>query len=228
VSWLTDEFFIGHPGPPEQRPQRPISQGDVFPDVPIAGRPAKNNNNQVFLAGKTGNALVVGSSCGMRKEGGELNDVIHAAPISKLASLAPGWAAPWDGRYAVLPLPGLVINGEDGWAANLARIGQCATASLVIDQRLGCVSLAGMESLKARVAHYFVRVHIPTNFAQIGAHEEWHEIDLWERWTIASGSPDGFQVWLDEENPNYSPRSRRDTLYDDLGGIRTQLDELFN
>jgi hypothetical protein len=93
----------------------------------------------------------------MRKEGGELNDVIHVAPIKRLASVAPGWGPPWDGWLHVLPLPGLEIDGDGGWAANLARIGLAGTDTLRVESRLASVSLHGMEAVKARVASYFVR-----------------------------------------------------------------------
>jgi hypothetical protein len=66
---------------------------------------------------------------------------------------------------------------------------------------------------------------VPTGIIGVGAHEEWHELDLWERWCERTGAPDGFQAWLSEENPNYLGRRRRDTLYDDLVGIRQQMDE---
>jgi hypothetical protein len=226
VSWLPDDFFIGHPNPPEARPHRPIGQGDVFRSVPIAGKTAMRDG-QVGLKAKVETVIVVASSCGMRKaRDGALNDVIHVAPIKRLASLAPGWGAPWDGHLHVLPLPGLALteNG-DPVAANLSRIGLCGTKALASDHRVASVSLNGMGALKARLASYFVRVSISEAMVRVGAHEEWHELDLWERWITRAGDGPGFQEWLSEENPNYPGRQRRETLYDDLVGIREQLDE---
>ncbi|MCZ7589364.1 MAG: hypothetical protein M5U27_11040 [Gaiella sp.] len=224
MNWLPDDFFIGHPAPPQSSPTRPLGQGDVFLEVPVAGRTGVRNG-QPGLRAKLENVIVVGSSCGIRKEGGELNDVIHVAPIKHLASMAPGWGPPWSGWLHVLPLPGLEINGEGDWAANLARIGLAGTDTLTAAHRVASVSQQGMEALKARVATYFVRADIPTTVLGVGAHEEWHELDLWERWVERTGAQDGFQQWLDEENPNYPGRRRRDTLYDDLAGVRQQLDE---
>jgi hypothetical protein len=224
VSWLPQDFFIGHPAPLTQSVVRPLGQGDVFAGVPVAGRTGISKG-QVGAKVKIETVIVVASSCGMRKEGGELNDAIHVAPIKRLASLAPGWGSPWDGWLHVLPLPGLEIDGDDGWAANLVRIGLAGTDTLSMENRLASVSLQGMEALKARVATYFIRAEVPTGIVGVGAHEEWHEVDLWERWSERTGSADGFQAWLDEENPNYPGRRRRDTLYDDLVGIQQQLDE---
>jgi hypothetical protein len=107
--------------------------------VPVAGRTAVRNG-QPGLKAKLENVIVVGSSCGIRKEGGALNDVIHVAPIKRLASLAPGWGPPWNGWLHVLPLPGLEIDGEPDWAANLARIGLAGTDTLTENNRVASVS----------------------------------------------------------------------------------------
>lgn len=227
MSWLPDDFFIGYPVEPESRPNRPIGQGDVFEGVPIAGK-TKIANGDAALKAKVETAIVVASSCGMRKgPAGALNDLVHVAPVKRLASLAPGWTEPWQGHLHVLPLPGLVLPEADDEpaAANLARIGLCATPTLNVHKRLGCVSLAGMQAVKTRVATYFTRVPVASSTMAIGAHEEWHELSLWERWTVTTGSEPTFQAWMDKENPNYSPASRRKTLYDDLVGIERQLED---
>jgi hypothetical protein len=224
VTWLPEDFFIGYPGPPDPRPKRPIGQGDVFTGIPIAGRTALRNE-QPGLRAKIETVMVVASSCGMRKTASGLNDVIHVAPINRLASLAPGWSEPWDGWLHVLPLPGLGIEEIGDAAADLSRIGLCGTETLDIGERMACVSVAGMQALKARLASYFVRVRIPDNVFATGAHEEWHELDLWEDWVTRTGGEAGFQEWLDETNPNYPNRARRETIYDDLEGLRDQIDE---
>lgn len=225
VSWLPEDFFIGHPGAPDRRPQRPIGQGDIFEGVPVAGRTALRDG-QAGLKAKTETVIIVASSCGMRKTAGELNEVIHVAPIKRLSSLAPGWSHPWDGWLHVLPLPGLTLGdaGENA-GANLGRIGLCGSDTLNLGRRLACVSLSGMRALKARLSTYFARVSIPDGILEVGAHEEWHELDLWERWAASTGSEAGFHGWLDEPNPNYPDRRRRDTIHDDLIGIRHQLGE---
>jgi hypothetical protein len=197
----------------------------VFQSVPVAGK-TRLANGKAALKAKSETAIVVASSCGMRKgPAGSLNDLVHVAPVKRLSSLAPDWEEPWAGFLQVLPLPGLPMTDDEAAAANLGRIGLCATSSLEITNRLGCVSVTGMQALKWRVASYFARVPIANSTMAIGAHEEWHELNLWERWTAGIGDESTFQAWLDEQNPNYSPRSRRQTLYDDLGGIEAQLEE---
>jgi len=162
----------------------------------------------------------------MRKDAGRLNDLVHVAPVKRLESLAAGWSEPWLGRYNVLPLPGLTV-GESGdpAAANLGRLGLCSTDTLATSARLASVSVAGMRALKCRLSMYFTRAPVDDRLFAVGALEEWQELDLWERWTTRTGSEDGFQGWLDEANPNFPARTRRETIYDDLVGIRQQLDQ---
>jgi hypothetical protein len=74
---------------------------------------------------------------------------------------------PWDGWLHVLPLPGLEIDGEGDWAANLARIGLAGTDTLTGENRVASVSQHGMEALKARVATYG---DAPTQAALRSAH----------------------------------------------------------
>lgn len=187
---------------------------------------ASLKNGQLGASAKMETVIVVSSSCGMRKDAGKLNDLVQVAPVKRLHSLAPGWAEPWAGRYNVLPLPGLVLgDAADESAANLGRVGLCATENLVIPARLASVSLAGMRALKTRLSMYFTRADLDGGLFAVGAHEEWHELDLWEQWTTRSGTEDGFQDWLDGVNPNFPARTRRDTIYDDLVGIQQQLDQ---
>lgn len=120
VSWLSEDFFIGHPGPPEPRPNRPLGQGDVFANVPVAVRTAIRDG-QPGASAKIETVIVVSSSCGMRKDAGRLNDLVHVAPVKRLESLAAGWSEPWLGRYNVLPLPGLTF-GESGDPAAANRV----------------------------------------------------------------------------------------------------------
>lgn len=222
-STLPQDLFIG--SPPEPRRNRPIGQGDVFANVPVAGMTATRNGKLMLQAKPAALVIVVASSCGMRKQAeGELNDVIHVAPIKKLSSLAPNWSGP-ESYLDVLPLPGLLTpDGQDA-AANLGRTGLCGTNTLDVNQRVACLSKTGMQVLKARIATYFVRAQIPVSLIEVGAHKEWHELDLWERWANETGSLDGFQAWMSEENPNFPPLTRRETIYDDLGGIEIQLAE---
>jgi hypothetical protein len=224
VAWLPDDFFIGYPEVASSG-HRPLGQGDIIDRVPLVTNTAVRDG-QAGLKASVSTAIVVASSCGMRKQGGELNAVVHVAPVRRLSSLAPGWSAPWEGWLHVLPLPGLYLDDErSALAADLGRIGLCGSEALQIPARRASVSLNGMRVLKWRLASYFARVPLLESLFEVGARTEWCELDLWELWAGVSGSPDGFQRWLDETNPDYPSRSRRSTIYDDFAGLQQQLRE---
>lgn len=222
MSWPPDTLFRA-----VSEQCRPLGQGDIYRDVPVAGKTAVSNNGDLGLKAKRARlAVVVGSSCGMRKAAdGALTDVLHVAPISELRVLVPSWSGspPFDPseNLAVMPLPGL--PDEPVLGANLARIGLTATAGLSPDKRVASMTVAGLAALKTRVSTYFTRNVIPVQIAQVGAEVEYAELELWSEWVHMTGDESGFQPWLDEANRNFEGRTRRETLYDDLEGIRGQL-----
>lgn len=222
MGWLPEHFFIGHPNPTSS-PYRPLGQGDVIAGVPIVTRVAKRNG-ETGLKAKSSLAIIVASSCGMRKDSGELNVVVHVAPVNRLGSLAPGWSDPWEGYLNVLPLPGL-RSEDDGspMATNLARIGLCDSTVLQEGMRKASVSVEGMRVLKWRLATYFARAPLEPSLFQVAATTEWNELELWQRWKERYGTFDGFQDWLGQENVRFSGRSRRDTIYDDFEGLASDI-----
>lgn len=224
MGWLPDQFFIGHPDATSS-PDRPLGQGDVIADVPIVTRAAKRGG-EVGLKTTLSLAIVVASSCGMRKDGGELNSVVHVAPVKRLASLAPGWSEPWDGHLNVLPLPG-IHSDEDGspMAADLARIGLCDRTALQVAARRASVSLEGMQVLKWRLATYFARAPLEPSLFDVAATVEWNELELWQQWKARHGDFDGFQLWLSQENQRFPGQSRRDTVYDDFDGLSAEIEQ---
>ena len=48
-----------------------------------------------------------------------------------------------------------------------------------------------MRALRTRRATYFVRAPIPDSILGMGAHDEWHELDLWERMDDPNGQRGG-------------------------------------
>jgi hypothetical protein len=225
MSWPPDDLFLGYPGPLEPRPFRPLGQGDIFDGAVMAGKIAVVGG-RAALRPTTETVMVVASSCGMRKRAGALNEMVHVAPVKRISSLAPGWSEPWDpkGYLNVMPLPGLMVGNPAGTAGvDLARMSMCPSEVLEPARRLACVSRAGMKAVKARLAIYFTRVSIPDGIFEVGAAEEWNELDLWEAWVARDGNQAGFQEWLDAENPNFAGSARRDSLYDDYAGLLDQL-----
>lgn len=226
MTWPPGDLFIGPPGAPTTDPNRPVGQGDVFTDVPLATATQLNAGGGAQAKAKSETAIVVASSCGLRKgPQGNLSPLIHLAPVKAVTSLAPGWDQPFDPNQhlAVMPLIGLGLSADSG--ANLERTGLASSDFVLVENRIASVSLAGMAAFKARIASYFVRTNIPPKALEVGAAKEWHELGLWEHWTTTHGNPDDFQAWLEAANPNYPGTRRRDTLMDDLVSLQEQVAE---
>ena len=77
-----------------------------------------------------------------------------------------------------------------------------------------------MRALKTWLATYFVERRYPIQslvWVHMTSGTNWI---YGSGWTTRTGSEAGFQVWLDEPNPNYPDRRRRGTIHDDVIGIR--------
>src|SRR4029077_1483875 len=97
LPWLPDESIsLDRRATPHARPDRPVWQGDIFVDVPIAfaGRGDGATRTQV------GRAAVIGHPCSIFA-GPRLNDVQFVAAVRPLAEACGGriLADPWDGHY---------------------------------------------------------------------------------------------------------------------------------
>lgn len=183
---------------PQAGPCRPISQGDVFINIPLAGPAVADTRHEGVWKGtaKTGPkaiGILVTHPCASRsRRTFQLEEVVALAPIGKCPSR---WGPPWTGSYRHFPLPGL-RDGAD-YAADLNAI--CPVPSAALEgRRIACLSEAGLVALFHRLALNQLRYpEIPTHF-QVEAHKLNTEIDLWERWVQVRGTEDGFQEWLNE------------------------------
>ena len=196
---LPADLYLYREDEPLAGPHRPISQGDVFLDIPLVG-PAQPHPKQegTWVASKprTGPkalGLFVTHPCASRSRTTfALSPVVSIAPVVKCPQ---NWGPPWDGWYDYFPLPNL----RDGvnYVAKLSEVCPVPTAALS-GRRIACLTGQGLEALFHRLAMNALRfpetpVHYRTEAARLT-----NEITLWERWVDARGSEDGFQGWLDE------------------------------
>jgi hypothetical protein len=177
---------------------RPLSQGDVFVDIPLVG-PAQPNPKQAgsWVAPKprTGPkalGLFVTHPCASRSQTTyALTPYVSIAPVVKCPS---NWEPPWEGWYQYFPLPGL--RGGQDYVAKLSEV--CPVPSAALEgRRIACLTGEGLEALFHRLAMNSLRfpetpAHYRTEAARLT-----YEINLWERWTNARGTESGFQEWLD-------------------------------
>jgi hypothetical protein len=198
-NFLPEDLYLDHQDAPHARQGRPLSQGDVFVDIPLvrAAKHSETRANQFIAPTKIGpNALgmLVTHPCSSRSRSTHaLKESVSIAPVRKCPK---DFRQPWTGYYEYFPLPGL-RDGED-YVADLAAI--CPVRSEYLSgHRIACLSAAGLAALFHRLAVNSSRLdRIPDHFAP-EAERLSTETDLWELWVAKRNTEDGFQEWLDEE-----------------------------
>ena len=189
------EPYLYREDAPHVGPHRPLSQGDVFVDIPLVGgaQPDARHDGVWRARARTGLGLFVTHPCGSRSSTTyRLHEFVSVAPVVKCPAT---WGAPWDGHYDLAPLPGL-RNGED-YVAKLSEACPVPTTALA-DHRIAVLATEGLVAIFHRLAMNSLRFpETPTHYTTEAARVT-HEIDLWERWIAKRGTEDGFQAWLDE------------------------------
>lgn len=184
---------------PHVGPDRPLSQGDVFLDIPLVGA-AQRDARQAGTwratkprTGATALGLFVTHPCASRSPTTfELAEFVSIAPVVRCPS---AWGPPWDGYYDLAPLPGL-RNGED-YVAKLGEVCPVRSEALA-GHRIACLSRDGLKALFHRMAMNSLRFPETPMHYKTEATRVTNEINLWERWTARRGTGDGFQDWLNE------------------------------
>jgi hypothetical protein len=224
--WMPADPYHDRKDSPVAGGVRPINQGDVFARVPLvygAKHPPDAGGHKAKV--KEVPALLTTHPCSARKSGdGELNDLVTASPVQPVAKVAPGWAEPWDGNYALFPLPAL-IDGYD-YVANLALSGM-VSPGFFDQQRIAVLNRDGLAALQHRLNRHASRINEDIARTRDRVDEHWLEFDLWELWTTHRGTEEGFQAWLGEWSATRPESTRRNTLKFDADFLLEELrDEL--
>lgn len=199
MAYLPDDPYLYRQDEPNAAPNRPISQGDVFVDIPLIGA-ARPNEKQagswVATKPRTGpNALgmLVPHPCASRSQTTyRLNPTVSVAPVVRRPEK---FEKPWAGHLHLFPLPSLRL-GED-YVAKLDEAVPVAREALD-GHRIACLNAEGLTALFHRHAMNRIRYpEIPAHF-DFEAERLTNETDLWEWWVKVRGTEDGFQQWLDE------------------------------
>jgi hypothetical protein len=204
--------------------QRPLNQGDVFVNAPVAygaKYPPDSGGHKARI--REGPVILLTHPCSARKGGsGRLNDLLSVSPVVPMTSIAEGWGPPWDGRYALFPLPALF--GGQNYAANLAQTGM-VNKGFLQDQRTAVLSLDGLAAFQHRLNRNNSRINEDIERTRHRVEEYWLEFDLWEIWAEHNGTEDGFQQWLDEPSKLRPESTRRQILKFDFEDVKAELDE---
>lgn len=198
MTYFPPDPYLARADEPPVEPSRPVSQGDVFINVPLAGvatpdpRQAGTWRGSAKMGQKAIGMLVTHPCAGRSRRTFELEDVVALAPVGRAPS---NWGPPWDGYLRYFPLPGL-RDGRD-YVADLNAV--CPVPSAALEgQRIASLNEPGLVALFHRLAMNQIRYpEIPAHF-RFEAHKLMVETELWQKWTAARGTEQGFQEWLSE------------------------------
>lgn len=190
-------------------PSRPVSQGDIFQDVPIikarAGDRPPESDPKLSIDRRP--AILIGYPCDIYDHGRLLK--VQTVAVVRLASKL-GVPDDWDGAFNACPLPEPMGDGQL-WAADFQTISPVDRSYLSTEQRIAIMSELGLAHLRQRIALYATRLRLPLATLLTAGKAIWDEIELWEDW-VRSGSPaDEFQDWLDSFDTTLG-RTRREAL----------------
>jgi hypothetical protein len=211
-NWLpeTEAIYLDR-GQPDCRPDRPLSQGDVFDGVPLPMITKHHPERETKELGRANlvTAVLLGHTCSIR--GGSVD-----AQLQQLAQVRPkdevdaNFAPPYQRSYFLFPLPEL--KGNQDWVVDLRRVGTVATRYLY-GRRIACLNHDGWVAFQRRVVWNQARVDVDSAQQRLRTLETWNEVELWEEWSRRRGTAQGFQEWLDGDvGPEFGTGTRRERL----------------
>lgn len=188
-------------------PHRPIFTGDVFEKVTVFGPEVIKNKT----------IMVLQHPCALRTNGVDLVSRILVAEIRKHKIIPP---SDWTRHVAKLPLAELIPTVETGTrnqAVFFDEIYLTRPSDLKIENRIACLSQAGVNLLLQRWVNHNSRAVIPTFTYQGATSPVLEEADLIEYWS-EERIEDGLSIrdaaaeavdWLRKELTDGSTRQQR-------------------
>jgi hypothetical protein len=222
ILWLPSKgVFLAKADEPHVRPHRPLSQGDVFGDVPLYFANYKKGAAREKLVNGLG--LLLGHTCSIR--GGAslavLQNVCHVreAKEKELERLTES-----ENTYRQLfPLPDLRAGVT--YVADFNQLGTVHFKHLS-EKRVACLSHEGWAALHVRYAFHSTRIDQSLDDRIADIRPTWLEVELWEEWCFTGRPEADFQKWLDEplsDSKGTEPLSRRLALESDPDAVRQDL-----
>ena len=211
--WIPEaDFYLERADDPPVRPSRPLCQGDVLRDVPIAlyrKFPPKRVGEYPTAANEQ-IAMLYGHPC-------SIYDGPHLALVQTVVVVAPAesyfrgqeWNFPWEGNLRLFPLPRLL--GDKDYVADLGQIG-VTRVEYFEGKRVACLNFAQLAAFQGRCARLVSRMDPPLAEHKRRLDPLWTEFRLWEEWSKGRGVSDGYQQWLDEPSRARPGATRRQML----------------
>jgi hypothetical protein len=164
-NFLPPDPYLYRADTPHAGGARPLSQGDVFVNIPLlrAAKPNPRHEGQWVAAVKSGEQalgmLTTHPCSGRSRTTHRLKEAVSVAPVSRAPS---GFGPPWAGFYEYFPLPGL--KGGEDYVADLSAV--CPVKSeFLVGQRIACLNAEGLAALFHRLSLNSTRLdRIPDHF----------------------------------------------------------------
>lgn len=231
--WLPEdgEIYLEKRGEPQCQPDRPLSQGDVFTNVPLAMITRHHPDRAVQDLGKANSvtAVLLGHPCSIRggSTDAQFQQLAQVRSVEEIFRDSGGsFDPPYDGSYFLFPFPRL--REDVDYAADFRRLGATATRYLR-DRRVACLNHDGWVAFQRRLIWHHGRVAVGQEEQRLATLQTWNELALWEAWKQRYGVFDGFQAWLNADitSAGFGPGSRRDLVAQIPDVIRAEMpDEL--
>jgi hypothetical protein len=191
---------------------RPLFQGDVFDDVPFVKVKAGNSpDSEPNIVVERRRVCTLLYPCDMYNREGVLSRV-QAVAIVREKQSGENFPENWDGSYNLFPYPDLAGSGSM-WFADFRTSANVDRSYLRVDKRVASLSLLGWSYFRQRIGLNYTRNQIRlARLMEIGQ-PTWTELDLWQEWSAAKSTTDGFQKWYDAASPElagFTPRAAAD------------------
>jgi hypothetical protein len=190
---------------------RPVTQGDVFDDVPFAkNKRASKVTDDPNTSYERRPCIVLGYTCDLYTDAGTLAKVQVVAPVIEAAKV--GIPDDWDGAFNFAPLPDLRGDGVMH-AADLRAASNIDAFYLDRTKRVRCLSELGWAAFRQRLGLSHARVLNHLDDLVAVGEDVWREIALWERWNREGRKSEAFQTWLDQHHAGLGGFPLRALLY---------------
>ncbi len=224
LDWFPASPYLARADAPWAGGSRPINQGDVFRDLPIAYAVRHPLDDPPKPRVRSSPGILVTHPCSSRSGSeGRLLEQLAVSPLVPRLKGAPSWEEPWpwNSHTWAFPLPGL-LDGED-YVVDLRRVGMVRREFLV-EHRTAVLNLDGFAAFQARLSFSFTRLPISVQAVRQRAEAYFLEFDLWQLWTEHKATEDGFQPWLEQPSPVHPTTTRREALKADYDEIKAELE----
>lgn len=197
--WLPDgSIYFAKDDSPHVRPDRPLSIGDVFTDVPVPLIPKHKAtvDEDTLHKSKQVTVMLLGHPCSIYAGGRvAVSQLVAQVRTKDEATSGRPFEPPWDGHWFCFPLPNFA-NDQD-YVVDFRRIGTTHYKYLQ-EKRVACLTKEGWAAVFKRFTYHSTRLELQLDRVVEAVTVYWTEFELWEKWNARGLPSEQFQRWLHE------------------------------